>query len=405
MRLHTGNMYWPSTFAGSIHYPPLLSKKKTRVAIVGGGMSGVLCGYLFAKSGIPAILIEQKTIASGSTSANTGFIQYSNDTLLSELTDSIGEQDAVSFYRSSNQAAQHLYTLIAGMRRKVHFKRRSSLYYASKAEDVPSMRKEYELLNKHGFGVFWWEEAQIAECFPFRRAAAIVTPGDAEINPYLFVQALAEDAQVYGLEVFENTAMQAVEPTSEGYRVITSQGEIEAEQIVYAVGYIPEHAGGQWVRPTFSRSYAIVTDPISSLSDWHSRFMIWESARPYLYMRTTFDNRIIIGGLDENIRMPVRKDQELRKHSNELLSALKSLFPNLSPQIRYELCATFAGSEDGLPWIGEDPQRPGQHYCLGYGGNGIIYSMLGAEIIRDHLLGIYNPIAAIVRPDRLVVTK
>lgn len=402
MLLHTGNMFWPSTLTGSIHYPPLQAKKKTRVAIVGGGMSGVLCGYLLAKSGIPVILIERNKIAYGSTAANTGLIQYSNDTLLSTLADSIGEQDAVRFYRGSTQAAEHLYSLVAGMRRKVQFKRRSSLYYASRADDVPSLRKEFDLLHKHGFGATWWGETQIAQHFPFRRSAAIVTPGDAEINPPLFVQALTEDAQGYGLEVYEKTAMKSIVPTKEGYRLITGEGEIEAEHIVYAVGYVPEEAGGLWVRTRFSRSYVIVTNPISSLSDWHERFMIWESARPYLYMRTTVDNRIIIGGLDENIRQPIRNEKELSKRSNELLSGLKSLFPALSPQIRYQWCATFARSEDGLPWIGEDPNRPGQHYCLGYGGNGIIFSMLGAEIIRDRLLGVYNPLAAIVRPDRLV---
>jgi glycine/D-amino acid oxidase-like deaminating enzyme len=119
-----------------------------------------------------------------------------------------------------------------------------------------------------------------------------------------------------------------------------------------------------------------------------------------LYARTTTDNRIVVGGLDENVRQPTLSEQELRSHSMRLLSELHKLFPALNAQIRYEWCATFGESSDGLPWLGEDPDRPGQHYCLGYGGNGTIYSQLGAEIIRDRLLGLDNPIASIVRPDR-----
>jgi glycine/D-amino acid oxidase-like deaminating enzyme len=402
MNLHFGSLFWPSTYAEPIRYPSLKGRKKARAVIIGGGMSGVTCGYLLARSGIETILIDQNTIASGSTASNTGLIQYSNDTMLSEFADVIGEKDAVAFYQACKHSAEHLNGIAEGLRRKVDFKRRSSLYYASTPEDVPSLRKEYEMLHRNGFGAEWREEEQIADFFPFRRSAAIVTRGDAEVNPYLFVHSMAEEAQYDGLVIHEKTTMLSVEPSVGGNRVITDEGEIETEHVIYAVGYVPEIAGGSWVKAVLNRTYAIVTDPVECLSGWHERFLLWETARPYLYLRTTSDNRIIVGGLDEKIRQPVLSQQELHAHSMRLLSELHKLFPDISPQIRYEWCATFGESEDGLPWIGEDPYRHGQHYCLGYGGNGTIYSMLGAQIIRDRLLGVVNPIASIVRPDRQV---
>jgi glycine/D-amino acid oxidase-like deaminating enzyme len=402
MSLHFGSLFWPRTYAEPIRYPPLKGRKKARAVIIGGGMTGVICGYFLARSGIEVILIEQNTIASGSTASNTGLLQYSNDKMLSEFAVAIGEKDAVSFYQACKQSAEHLNDIAEGLRRKVDFKRRSSLYYASTPEDVPSLRKEYEMLHRHGFGAEWWEKERIADSFPFRRSAAIVTHGDAEINPYLFVHSLAEEAQLDGLVIHEKTTMLSVEPSVGGNRVVTDGGEIDAEHVIYAVGYVPETAGGSWVKAVMNRTYAIATDPVESLSGWHERFLLWETARPYLYIRTTSDSRIIVGGLDENIRQPVLSNQELHAHSMRLLSELHKLFPELSPQIRYEWSATFGESEDGLPWIGEDPDRPGQHYCLCYGGNGTIYSVIGAQIIRDRLLGVVNPIASIVRPDRQI---
>lgn len=365
-------------------------------------MFGAVCGYVLARSGIPAILIERNKIASGSTSANTGLIQYSNDTMLSELAKHtyIGEKDAVLFYRACKQASEHLCDIAEGLRRGVDFKRRSSLYYASAPDDVPALRAEYEMLHSHGFEADWWEQDEISRHFPIRSAAAIVTRADAEINPFRFVHALVEEAHINGLAVHEHTAMLSVKPSAGQYRIVTNEGEIETEHIIYAVGYVPEEAGGRWIRAKMSRTFAIATDPMPSLSDWHERFMLWETARPYLYIRTTGDNRILIGGLDEDIRQPVLSRKELHTRSLRLLSELHKLFPDLTPKIRYEWCGTFGQSEDGLPWLGEDPDRPRQHYSMGYGGNGIIYSLLGAEIIRDRLLGIENPIAAILRPDR-----
>jgi glycine/D-amino acid oxidase-like deaminating enzyme len=364
-----------------------------------------MCGYVLARSGIDAVLIEQNTIASGSTSANTGLLQYSNDKMLSEFVDQIGEEDAIRFYKACKQAAEHLNNIAEGLRREVDFKRRSSLYYASTPKDVTSLRKEFDMLHGNGFGAEWWDEEQIAARFPFRKAAAIVTRGDAEVNPFLFVHALAEEASLSGLTIHEKTSMLSVEKSASGYTVTTTEGEIETEHVVYAVGYVPEQAGGRWIKAQINRSYAIATEPIPSLSEWYQRFMLWETERPYLYLRTTTDNRIIVGGLDENIRQPVLSESELHSRSMRLMSELHLLMPDLTPEIRYEWCATFGESEDGLPWIGEDPDRPGQHYCLGYGGNGTIYSMLGAEIIRDRLLGVENPVASIVRPDRVVAVS
>jgi glycine/D-amino acid oxidase-like deaminating enzyme len=402
MSLYFGSLFWPSTYVEPIRYPSLKGSKKARAVIIGGGMSGVTCGYFLARSGIDVILIEQNTIASGSTASNTGLLQYSNDKMLSEFADVIGEKEAVSFYQACKQSAEQLNGIAEGLRRNTDFKRRSSLYYASTPEDVPSLRREYEMLHQNGFGMEWWEEERIADHFPFRRSAAIVTHGDAEVNPYLFVHSLAEEAQYDGLVIHEKTTMLSVEASVGRNRVITDGGDIDAEHVIYAVGYVPETAGGKWVKAVMNRTYAIVTDPIDSLSGWHERFLLWETARPYLYIRTTTDSRIIVGGLDESIRHPVLSNEELHAHSMRLLSELHKLFPELSPQIRYEWCATFAESADGLPWIGEDPGRPGQHYCLCYGGNGLIYSVIGAQIIRDHLLGVVNPIASIVRPDRSV---
>jgi len=403
MPLHYGDLFWPSTYSDPHRYPSLKMRKKTRAVIIGGGMSGVMCGYVLAKSGIDAILIEQNAIAAGSTSANTGLLQYSNDKMLSEFAEQLGEQDAVKFYRACKHASEQLNDIAEGLRRQVDFKRRSSLYYASSPMDVPALRREFELLHRNGFDAEWWEENRIAESFPFHKAAAIVTHGDAEVNPYLFVHALAEEASLSGLEIFENTAMLAIESTAEGYNVTTNDGKIEAKHIIYAVGYVPELAGGRWIRARINRSYAIVTEPLPSLAEWHQRFLLWETARPYLYLRTTMDNRIIVGGLDENIRQPVLTEPELHTRSMRLLSELHRMFPDLAPQIRYQWCAAFGESADGLPWIGEDPDRPGQYYCLGYGGNGTIYSMLGAEVIRDHLLGADNSVASIIRPDRDIV--
>ena len=52
---------------------------------------------------------------------------------------------------------------------------------------------------------------------------------------------------------------------------------------------------------------------------------------------------------------------------------------------------TFGTTKDGLPYIGEVPECPHASFTLGFGGNGIVFSMLAAEIIRDRLRGVASP--------------
>ncbi|MBB6672546.1 NAD(P)/FAD-dependent oxidoreductase [Cohnella nanjingensis] len=381
-------------------YPPLNGRVDCQVAIVGGGMTGAIIGYALVRSGISTVLIEQDRIASGSTSANTGLLQFSNDITLKDLAAQIGEQDASMFYRACKNAVEKLCQIAENLPADVNFRRRNSLYYATSADDVPDLRREYEMLRRHGFDSEWWDADRIADAFPFRRESAIVTRGDGEVDPFRFVSELARDAAQHGLRVHEHTALKSVEGRKGDLICRTERGEVHAERVVYAVGYSPETAGGNRVKALLNRTYVIVTKPLPSLAEWHQRWLLWETARPYFYLRTTADGRIVAGGRDEPIREPLTNQKELSVYSAKLMDDLRELFPHYELELAYEWCATFGESADQLPWLGEDPDRPGHYYALGYGGNGTVYSWIAAQLLVDELLGIVNPIAAIVSPAR-----
>ncbi|MFC4779585.1 NAD(P)/FAD-dependent oxidoreductase [Paenibacillus sp. GCM10023252] len=404
-RLHTGSLYWPTTLEHTASYPQVNDHLRTKVAIVGGGMSGVVCGYTLTESGIAALVIERGEIAGGSTSANTGLLQFCNDITLTQLTKQIGEQSAVSFYRGCLQAVQDLGAAAAKLTGAAFYPR-SSLYYASTESDVAMLVEEYEALREAGLSVELWTEEQIKAHFPFSKPAAIVTHGDAEVNPAKFVTQLAEYATRSGLGIHEHTdIIEHLHDQHEGlHRLRTSSGHvIEAEHVIYAVGYEPEELRGNLIKAEMNRSFAGVTEVQDSEllnSSWHQKWMLWESARPYLYLRTTEDGRIVIGGLDEEYPEPVQGDRSRHKRTDKLEHRLHALFPELNSSLAYEWSATFGESVDGLPFIGKDPERDGVYYCLGYGGNGTVYSMLGSQIIRDAIQGKTHPLASIVRLDR-----
>lgn len=405
--LYTGKLYWPVTLNDTPEYEPLSTNKKTQVAIIGGGMSGSICAAEFVKSGLSTVMLERGQVAGGSTSANTGLLQFCNDIMLTDLIDQIGEQDAQLFYRACKDAVDSLEEAAKSLPVDVGLIRRSSLYYASTEQDLPKLKKEFEALSACGLDVEFWTPEQIEAHFPFRKSGAIVAHGDAEVNPYQFVNAVADAAARAGLEIHENTDVVAHETLPNGHHLLkTASGyEVEAEHVVYAVGYEPEELRGKLIKAELNRSFAIVTGVQSEFRSWHERFLVWETARPYLYMRTTIDGRVVVGGLDEEIEQPLHSDKERKKRSEKLLEQLQALFPQLQAPIEFEWSATFGESRDSLPFIGADPSWSNVYYCLGYGGNGTVYSMIAANLLRCLIRGEEHPIAEIVKLDRQSLTK
>lgn len=347
------------------------------------------CAHTFTAAGLDTVLIERGTIAGGSTSANTGMLQYCSDIMLSDLKEQIGDGPAEHYYKSCQAALAHIADVARSLTNDVQFRGRSSLYYASTEQHIPRLKREYEALRSCGFDVEYWTGDDIARRFPFRRPGALVTHGDAEINPLRFVLGLAEEAVKAGLRIFEDTELARHERLDDGkHRLHMINGvTLDAEHVVFAVGYEPEELRGRLLKANFNRSYVIVTDRQTELDGWHERFLIWETARPYLYMRTTADGRIITGGLDEEKAQPEHSKDRQEHKRKKLIERLSAMFPGASRAVDFEWNATFGESVDGLPFIGTDPVSPSIYYNLGYGGNGSVCCMMGAQIISDMILG------------------
>ncbi|KZZ85550.1 NAD(P)/FAD-dependent oxidoreductase [Bacillus sp. SJS] len=400
MDLHNGNLFWPTTLN-----PDKSIKGKTDfdqhydVVIVGGGMSGALAAYTLVQEGLHVAIMDKREMAAGSSSANTGLLQFSNDIMLHELIDQIGEQKAVHFYKLCQNAVEQLDKVSKTLPRDPDLIRRKSICYASSKEDVPKLRKEYEALAKHGFPVEYWSEEEVAEHMPFKKHAALITYGDAEVNPYRFIHGILEYVQQKNVHLFEHTESIEIEEHEDHVTLHTSKGNFSASHVIFATGYdsppIDEKIGAD-----INRSYAIATEPIEDLSFWEDKAMIWETKRPYLYLRTTADNRIIAGGLDEDKPEAPQSEEWIANRANRLLHELRKLFPGITLNIAYAWGASFGESLDNLPFIGRHPHQSRQYYLLGYGGNGTVYSMLGSHILKDLILNKPNEDAEIVKLDR-----
>lgn len=405
--LHTGMYFWNTFPTKQIDWPKLNQSHSTKVLIVGGGMSGLLSAFMLFQHNIDFILLEANEIAEGSSLASTGLLQYSNDIMLSELRSQIGRQKADTFYRYCFYAMEQLKKLSGKLIEHTgdtQFRPRSSMQYNSIHTDIVKLQNEYAALSSINLPCELWGKMQIEEHFPFSKDVGLITHGDAEVNPFLCVNHLANYLTAQGCHLYEHSSVTDMTSKASDHHIATvnHQYQIEAQYVIYAVGYQPKQLHQKLFKPILNRSYVIVTNPVNNLSVWYEKYMLWESARPYLYCRTTVDSRIVVGGLDETSQTPNHDASSTAAKYNQLLCEIKKLFPSFDLTIEYSWNATFAESADQLPYLGVDPSNPHIMYVLGYGGNGTVFSILGAELLTKLILGSdeMNDLAEVVKLDR-----
>lgn len=401
MDLTSGYPFWPVANGLIRTYPRLDTDLRCDVAVIGGGITGALVAHHLVDAGFDTVVLDKREIGWGSTGASTALLQYEIDVTLADLSKLIGPDRAGRAYLACREAVDTLAGLAARLPEDVGFARKKSLYLASRNRDCKPLHAELEMRRAIGLDVEWLDEAAIAARFSFSRPAGLLTPDAAQMDAYRFTHALLHDAAARGLRVFDRTNITDIDTSKSDVHLQTGDGPVvKARNVVFATGYETHEFLGEKMARLIS-TYAVVSEPLASFDGWgEDACVIWEHAHPYLYLRTTEDGRVIVGGEDDAFRNPERRDRRLPKKAERLTKRFREMFPQIDFRVEFAWAGTFGETRDGLAYIGEHPDWPHAWFALGYGGNGITYSVIAAEIVRDGLLGRVHRNADLFRFDR-----
>jgi glycine/D-amino acid oxidase-like deaminating enzyme len=373
-----------------IDAPPPSRRFRCDVLIVGAGITGALVAERLTRAGRQVVLIEREDASHGSTAASTAMILWEIDRSLAELTELYGLDRARRDYCASYIAANGLQKLAAGHRLACQVRPKPSLYLAA-ADNDRQLRHEFELRRRVGLPGEFLDHRALLQNFGIARSGAIISPGAADADPVLLTRCLLQMSRGRGARIYKADATTFGDHDNKVFVGLDQGQEIEARHVVLATGYaLPDV-----VQPTIhsvASSWVIATSP-QPQNVWRDEALIWEDSQDYNYARTTVDGRIIFGGEDDTeLVEPDERDAAIPAKASKLAQKLKALWPRANLDIDYKWSGMFDTTCDGLPLIGRLPGRKNMFAAYGYGGNGITFSYLAAELISTLIAGGGSPL-------------
>lgn len=385
--LRTGKPVWLSYRTAKAIEHPLEKNLTAEVLVVGMGISGAMAADLLTEAGHDVVLIDRRGPSQGSTPATTALVQYELDVPLGSLRRRIGAEKATRAWRRARLAVGNLRDRIVELDLSCRMDARPTLYLAGNLLTGSALRHESETRAAAGLSARYLTRSELANDFGIDREGAILSQGNLALDPVKLATQLLATAQARGARLHAPEEAVHIRHGRDKVRVELRSGHtITARHVVLATGYelldvVPKDGH------SIISTWAIATVRQKRSALWPGEALIWEASDPYLYLRTTHDGRIICGGEDAEFEDEVRRDALIPTKTKRLVEKLGKLLPDIDPTPDFVWAGSFGNTPTGMPLIGPVPDKPRVVALMGYGGNGITFSRIAAEMIRTRLAG------------------
>ncbi|MBE1529579.1 glycine/D-amino acid oxidase-like deaminating enzyme [Sphingopyxis sp. OAS728] len=393
--LRTGQSIWSARRRPSIEEKPLTGDVACDIVVVGAGISGALIAEQLSDAGFDVLIVDRRGPTDGSTAASTAMLQYEIDMPLHRMADRIGRDKAERMWRRSRQSVDALRERTERLGLDVDGATRGSIYLDGNVLDAAGLAREAEARRRAGFEIELLKPAQVEDRYGIKGRHAIIGYGNYSADPRRLAAGYLNVAISRGARLYAPVDICDVAPSEAVVTLRSKNGPaIRAKHLVVATGYemmkgIPRKGN------RIISSWSIATRP-QPRAIWPTAAMIWEAADPYLYIRTTPRGEIICGGEDEEIADAALRDAKLLDKATTLSRKLAALLPGVDATPAYSWAGSFGDSPVGTPTIGRIPGMPNCYAAMGYGGNGITFSMMAAQMLRGVICGYGDPDADLV---------
>ena len=179
---------------------PALSKDiEVDVAVIGGGMAGILTAWQLERAGVRTVVLEADKIGGGQTKNTTAKITSQHGMFCHTFLAKKGEETARKYVQSNQQAVEEYKRIIQETKIDCNFEETDAFVYS---KDEGKLMQEAEAAKRLGIDVSLERHLEI----PVDCTGAVRFFGQAQFHPLKFICELAN-----GLQIYEDTVVTEVE--------------------------------------------------------------------------------------------------------------------------------------------------------------------------------------------------
>lgn len=375
---------WQATAAPGVSFPPLEGESRADIAVVGGGICGLVTALHAAEGGAQVALLEAEEIGFGASGRNGGQVIPGLKLDPEELRRRYGRERGERLIEFVGRTADEVFDLIARCRIECDAVRRGWIQAAHDAGALREAQARARQWAERGAPVEVLDAAQLEALTGARGyCGGWIDRRGGRVQPLDYCRGLARAAQAAGVRLYERSAVRALEPQARAWRLSSDRGSLLAEKVVLCMN---AYARLQGVGASLPRAYIpvasmqLASEPLPE--DVRSAILkggiVASDTHPLLhYFRQDAAGRLIMGG--PGTLRTLRQPQQMRP----LLEWVQRLFPMLGEHYRprYYWGGDVARTLDHLPHLHE--LRAGVLAFYGCNGRGVaLATAAGRELAR-----------------------
>ena len=361
---------WEKTCKGPAR-PPLYGKAQADVAVIGGGMTGILTALELQERGLQVVVAEAGHVGGGQTGRTTAKLTAQHGAIYAGLIERLGREKAAMYARANCRAVERCCARIELEHIDCDLERTDSWLYSYDREDA--LLREAEAERALGLDASFEPDTPL----PLRVCGGVRLRGQAQFHPLKFLQALADR-----LTIYERTPVEHVE----GGTLFTPRGTIEAGRVVFASHYPFVNVPGLYfARMHQERSYAIALENAVLPAG------MYYGLEPNAWSLRSYRGTVILSGGAH------RTGRNGGGHYAALREAAQALFPGSREAAHWSAQDCMTAS--GVPYIGQFSRKnPDFLIATGFRKWGMTSAMAAAEILTGLICDGAHPDAAIFDP-------
>jgi glycine/D-amino acid oxidase-like deaminating enzyme/nitrite reductase/ring-hydroxylating ferredoxin subunit len=361
--------------SGEKNFPSLRGDIDTDVAIVGGGITGVVAAYLLTRAGRRVVLIDARAPGHGETGHTTAHLTEQVDARFAAVAKQHGKDAARLAARAGRVALEQIAAIAAAEGIDCSLTEVPAFLYTDDAAELDELRQEAEAASEAGVAATFTSEVPL----PFAVAGAVRLERQGQFHPLRFLHGVTRAIRAGGGTILEETRAISVDDGSPA-RVRTDRGTIHAHEVLVTANVPVNQRGILQTKLPAYRSYAIA----APLAAGFEPALFWDNEDPYHYVRTHVEGEetwLIAGGEDHR----TGDETDTEKHFAALEAWTRARFT--IGAVRFRWSGQIIEPPDGLPYIGRNGFSEHVWVATGYSGQGMTFGAFAGTMLSDLVLG------------------